>query len=151
VSLYATLYTHYNAFNFLSISKKKQMNQKKQKRNVYLKLEFCCIQSSMCKKQDQLDFWKKKKRDSQKFQLVFCMCVCASLDTKKLLKERERKVLTRFLTVLCVCMCVCVCVCRSEPLNEREREKEKTKDQLDFRKRKREKKSFNLIFDTLWL
>ena len=115
MSLYATLYTHYNAFNFLSISKKKQMNQKKQKRNVYLKSEFCCIQSSMCKKQDQL---------------VFCMCVCASLHTKKLLKERERKVLTRFLTVffvcvcMCTCVCVCVCVCRSEPLNERERERE---------------------------
>ncbi len=91
-SEFATLYTHYNAFNFLSISKKKQMNQKKQKKNFFFwNRSFAVFNPACVKNRINLIFGRKKKRDSQKFQLVFCMCVCASLHTKKLLQERERK------------------------------------------------------------
>jgi hypothetical protein len=93
VSLYATLYTHYNAFNFLSISKKKQINQKKLKRNVHLKLEFCSIQSSMCKKRDQLDFWKKERERDKSFNSFLYVCVCdvCQLAYKKAFKREREK------------------------------------------------------------
>jgi hypothetical protein len=113
VSLYATLYTHYNAFNFLSISKKKQMNQKKQKRNVYLKLEFCCIQSSMCKKtRINLIFGRKRKREREtKVSTRFLhVCVCQLGYKKAFKREREKSFNSIFDCFVCVYVCVCVCV-----------------------------------------